>query len=94
MTNAAAPTIDGDAVSAYEALRAHVLTGSTLSRPAGLVVLLRQGVAAWWARRWACSSAASPAPRSATPQVANEMQVALVQVLVSMALAPHQAVRV
>ena len=82
MTKAAAPTTDSDAVSAYEALRTHVLTGSTLSRPAGLVVLLRQGMAAW------------PASRTATPQVADEMQVALVQILVSMALAPHQAVRI
>ncbi len=81
-------------MKAYEALRTHVLTGSTLSRPAGLVVLLRQGVAAWWARRGACSASASPAPRTATPQVVDEMQVALVQVLVSMALAPHQAVRI
>jgi|TARA_B100001971_G_C17818433_1_gene347701 hypothetical protein len=94
VTKAAAPTTDGDAVSAYEALRTHVLTGSTLSRPAGLVVLLRQGMAAWWARRGACSPAAWPAPRTATPQVADEMQVALVQILVSMALAPHQAVRI
>ncbi len=46
MTNDAAPSGDADAVRAYEALRTHVLTGSTLGRPAGLVVLLRQGVAA------------------------------------------------
>lgn len=36
-------------VRAYEALRSHVLAGTNTGSPAGLVVLLRQGVAAWMA---------------------------------------------
>lgn len=80
--------------TAYEALRTHVLTGSTAGNHAGLVVLLRQGVAAWMARRSACSSPSSTAARTATPLVGDEIHAAIVRVLASMALAGQQGVRV
>ncbi|MGH8578015.1 MAG: hypothetical protein ACREXJ_14125, partial [Gammaproteobacteria bacterium] len=78
----------------YEALRAHVLTGSTAGSHAGLVVLLRQGVAAWMARCSACSSPAPAAAHTATPLVGDEIHAAIVRVLASMALAGQQGVRV
>lgn len=88
-------TGDADAsATAYEALRTHVLTGSTAGSHAGLVVLLRQGVAAWMARRSACSSPAPAAARTATPLVGDEIHAAIVRVLASMALAGQQGVRV
>lgn len=52
MTSRAAPRDDAQAcVRAYEALRSHVLAGANTGSYAGLIVLLRQGVAAWMARR-------------------------------------------
>jgi len=87
-------TGDADApATAYEALRAHVLTGSTAGSHAGLVVLLRQGVAAWMARCSACSSPAPAAAHTATPLVGDEIHAAIVRVLASMALAGQQGVR-
>lgn len=81
---------------AYEALRTHVLTGTTAGSPAGLVLLLRQGVAAWMVRRSA--GVASPAVASLTPiatrLAGDETQVTLVRVLASMALAGQQKVRI
>jgi hypothetical protein len=80
-------------VTAYEALRTHVLTDASAGSPAGLIVLLRQGVAAWMSRRSACSSPASPAARTTTPLVSDETDATLVRVLASMALGGHQEVR-
>ena len=48
MTSRAAMRDDAQAcVRAYEALRSHVLAGANTASHAGLIVLLRQGVAAW-----------------------------------------------
>jgi hypothetical protein len=84
------------AVSAYEALRSHVLAGA--ASPAGLVLLLRQGVAAWMARRLACPSPA-PAVACATARatrllVGEDISATLVQVLASMALCAQAELRV
>ena len=79
----------------YEALRSHVLAGSSAASHAGLLVLLRQGVAAWMARR--CLACACPAPaaeRTTTLLVGEEIHAALVRVLASMALGAQQEVRV
>lgn len=85
-------TDDADApATAYEALRAHVLTGSTAGSH---VVLLRQGVAAWMAHCSACSSPAPTAAHTATPLVGDEIHAAIVRVLASMALAGQQEGRV
>lgn len=81
-----AATSDNAAV-AYEALRSHVLAGAGTGSHAGLVVLLRQGVAAWMARRVACACPA-PATAGATTRIkGEEIHAAIVRVLASMALA-------
>jgi hypothetical protein len=81
-------------VRAYEALRSHVLAGSSAASHAGLLVLLRQGVAAWMARRLACACPAPAAERTTTLLVGEEIHAALVRVLASMALGAQQEVRV
>ena len=81
-------------VEEYESLRTHVLTGSTVDRPPGLVVLLRHGVAAWRIRRSTPPPAPSPAPRTAMPVVASDRHAALVPVLVNMVLGTHPEVGV
>ena len=83
-------------VRAYEALRSHVLCGA--GSHVGLLVLLRQGVAAWIARRLACSGpapAAVPiAARTTTRIKGEEIHAAIVRVLASMALAAQPELRV
>ena len=99
MTSRAART-GGDAdavntsVNAYESLRTHVLTGSTRHRPTGLLVLLRQGVTAWRARRSTCSGSVSAATRTPTPPLAGDWHAAVARVLVNMVMTGHQEVRV
>ena len=79
-------------VTAYEALRGHVLAGT--GSHAGLLVLLRQGVAAWMARRLACSDPAPAVARTSTLIKGEPMPAAMVRVLASMALAAQAALRV
>jgi hypothetical protein len=79
------PAAGGDAcVTGYETLRAQVLgLGRTSGAPAGLLILLGQGVAAWMARR-------SPSPEpllTALSPLVDQRHAALVRVLASMALA-------
>jgi hypothetical protein len=65
MINRDAPAGDADAaVAAYEQLRSHMLAASPRGGQFGLVLLLREGVAAWMDRCAACSAPAAP---SATP---------------------------
>jgi len=78
-------------VTGYEALRAQVLgLGRTNGTPAGLLVLLGQGVAAWMTRR-------SPAPQPPQPTAASPLvdqrQAGIVRVLASMALAVGKEAR-
>lgn len=95
MTSSATTTGGGDGcVTAYEALRTQVLTGSTAGSHTGLLVLLQQGVAAWIGRRSACSSPGPAAARATTPIGGDEIHAAIVRVLASMALAGQQEVRV
>ncbi len=81
-------------MKAYETLRGHVLTGSTVDRPAGLVVLLRHGVAAWRTRRPTPAAALCSAAAAATLPVAGDRHDALVRVLVNMVLPTNQEVSV
>jgi hypothetical protein len=81
-------------VTAYEALRGHVLAGSSPASHAGLLVLLRQGVAAWMARRLACACPVPAAARTSTLLVGEEIHAAMVRVLASMALGAQQEARV
>lgn len=79
------------AVRAYEALRRHVLGGASTAGDAALVVLLRQGVAAWMARRLACAGPPAVA-RTSTVIDGQEIHAGIVRVLASMALAAQQEV--
>lgn len=84
-------TADGDAcVTSYETLRAQVLgLGHTSPTAAGLLILLRQGVAAWMARR---SSPPEPPPSAVSPLV-DPHHTAVVRVLANMALAAGKEMR-
>ncbi len=87
-----APTVvrDGDpAQGAYEALRGLVIAGAVSGR-LGLVVVRREGLAAWMTRR---SPEADPvtavpsAPDGAgIPRVSDDVHLGLIRVLASMAL--------
>ena len=93
VTRGAAMSEDAQAsVTAYEALRGHVLAGT--GSHAGLLVLLRQGVAAWMARRLACSGPAPAVARTRTHIKGEEMPAAIVRVLASIALAAQPETRV
>jgi hypothetical protein len=83
-------------VAAYEALRRRVLTGAVFGGPGGLVLLLRDGLAAWMARGAAGATAveaAGPERRGAAPLVADEIHAAVVRVLANMALAGLKEMR-
>jgi hypothetical protein len=79
------------AARAYEALRHHVLAGASTAGDAALVVLLRQGVAAWMARRLACAGPAAAA-RTCAVIAGQGIHAGIVRVLASMALAAQQEV--
>ena len=87
----------GDVFGAtYEALRHRVLTGAAFGGAGGLVVLLRDGLAAWMAHGPAGAApveAAGPARRGTTPLVSDEIHAAVVRVLASMALAGLREMR-
>ncbi len=80
-------------VRAYEALRGHVLAGASAGGShAGLVLLLRQGVAAWMARRLTCAAPAAACTNARL--VGEEIHAGVVRVLASMAMAAQQEGRV
>ena len=77
-------------VAAYEELRAHILVGSPDGRHFGLILLLREGIAAWIERRATCWN---PASNSATrdralprPLLSEQLHAEIVRVLASIAL--------
>ena len=72
--------------AAYEALRRSVLAGAFCGGHVGLVLLLREGLAAWMARRPTCSAPVEPERRVAAPILSNEIDAAVVRVLANMAL--------
>jgi hypothetical protein len=78
-------------MTGYEALRAQALgRGRTSGTPAGLLVLLGQGVAAWMARR---SPSAEPPLSTARPPLVDQRDSAFVRVLASMVLAVGKEAR-
>ena len=86
------PTCEADSsVEAYESLRAHVLTGSGVGSPSGLLLLLRQGVAAWTARRSSRPLSPHPVSPLAEASPTNELHAAVVRVLASIALANRES---
>ena len=90
MTIAAAPGDGGDPSQlAYEALRGFAVAGAA-SGGFGLVVLLREGLAAWLARRGIDADAVKIAPppvrRAGWTLASQEVHIGLVHVLASMVL--------
>ena len=77
-------------VAAYENLRRHVLAGTAFGSPFGLVLLRREGLAAWVSRGATSTAALEPAadraPREAAPNVSDGIRASVVQVLASMVL--------
>ena len=75
---------------AYEELRCRVLAGAPFGGAFGLVLLLREGLAAWMAGGSAGSVPVAPTVdqdrRAAAPIVSDEIHAAVVRVLASMAL--------
>lgn len=94
MTTRAAIGDDAQAsVRAYEALRRQVLAGAKNTGDGGLMLVLRQGVAAWMARRPVCADCPAPAATRPSAQLAGqEIDAGIVRVLASMALAVQQEV--
>jgi hypothetical protein len=86
--HAAAP--GGDVFGAtYEDLRRRVLTGAAVGGARGLVLCLREGLAAWMTHGAIGAGPVAPAgqpERCAAPRVSNEIHAAVVRVLASMAL--------
>jgi hypothetical protein len=85
------PPPDRDVLgAAYEELRRRVLTGSAVAGARGLVLLLRDGLAAWMAHGTPgapVSERAGPPDRgAAAPRVSDALHAAVVCVLASMAL--------
>ncbi|HLQ23528.1 MAG TPA: hypothetical protein VK132_09990 [Gemmatimonadales bacterium] len=76
--------------AAYEELRRRVLTGSAFGGAGGLVLLLREGLAAWMARGAAGAAPGEPAVKlercAALPRVSDGIHAAVVRVLASMIL--------
>jgi hypothetical protein len=77
----------------YEEIRHLAVTGSTLGGQHGLVVLLREGLAAWWVRRSICSDPVEPGSEPdrhvEATLVSDQIQAGMVRVLASMALGSH-----
>ena len=78
-------------VAVYEQLRLHVLEGAAVAGGhCALVVLLREGMAAWIARRTACPPAPEPAAARerpvGAPLSADDLHASLVRVLAGMAM--------
>jgi hypothetical protein len=98
MTAVPAATIGRDPCeAAYEELRRRVLTGAAFGGPFGLVVLLREGLAAWMARGAAGAApverTGDPERRAAAPLVSDALHAAVVRVLASMALGGREEMR-
>ena len=92
MTPAAtAVGVTSASVESYEELRHGVLTGAPGGHHGGVIVLVREGVAAWLAHGSASDATATPvaipAARPAAPSGRGELDASLVRVLATMALA-------
>jgi hypothetical protein len=72
--------------AAYEALRGSVLAGASYGGPVGLVLLLREGLAAWMSSGAVGAAPVAPERRVAAPIMAGESDAAVVRVLATMAL--------
>jgi hypothetical protein len=82
----------GSAATTYEQLRDHVLEGTTAG-VFGLIVLMREGVAAWLAHAAVPPVEITHAkePFAATPIVSHDIHADMICVLANMAMAiPHR----
>ena len=74
-------------MAAYEELRSHRLAGSPGGPHFAMVVLLREGIAAWIERRAICRElAAQSGTRPAPRPVLSELHAEIVHVLADIAL--------
>ena len=83
-------------VAGYEDLRHHVVAGAATGGHVGLVLILREGIAAWLSRRPSCAAASPPTAqpdRHGARVVGDAIQAELVRVLASMALAGREGRR-
>jgi hypothetical protein len=94
MTNPAPVNASASTVEAYEKLRGYALTGKSPGGAEGLIILLRQGLAAWMSRLSTCFDSAKSDSSPVAPLVADELHSAFVRVLASMALGGQQEVQV
>ena len=82
-------------MTAYEELRHHMLAGSPGGAHFGLVVLLREGVAAWIERRTTCRRPAAPSGTQPAPGplLSDELHAEIVHVLAEIALKSREEVK-
>jgi len=81
-------------VAAYEELRRHMLAVSAGGSPFGMVVLLREGIAAWIERRANCRGAAQSATRlTPRPVLSDKLHAEIVHVLADIALRDREETR-
>ena len=86
------PSGAGDAAVAYEQLRHHVLTGSSHAGHVGLILLMREGVAAWLDHVAAGFTPAEPSKVAAvaSPGLHPHLQAGIVAVLADLVWTTRQ----
>lgn len=91
-------TNGADAVAAYEHLRSHVLQGSPRGALVGVILVRREGVAAWMDRGatgFATVAPSTPPDRAVPfPDVSPPLHAGIVDVLVSIALTTREETHV
>jgi hypothetical protein len=85
-----------DATAAYEHLRRHALEGSPRGVPFGVILVVREGVAAWIDRGATGCTTPSTNPDRAVPfpAVSLPLHAGIVDVLVSIALTTREETQV
>jgi hypothetical protein len=85
-----------DAAAAYEQMRNHVLQGSPCGGQFGLILVMREGVAAWIDR---CAPGFTPVAASANvdrvvalPDLSPQLHAGIVDVLVNIAMATRKEI--
>jgi len=94
VTVSGAASSGSTSVAAYEQLRSQAIAGATSGKHFGLILLLREGIAAWIARgRIDCvlaQSLADPNLRSGSSTLPTEIHAGIVGVLANMAMASRK----
>ena len=86
------PSGAGDAAVSYEQLRHHVLTGSSRAGHVGLILLMREGVAAWLDHSAAGFTPVEPSTVAAvtSPGLLPQLQAGIVAVLADLVWTTRQ----